>query len=387
MISKKKVARIIKKVISAISGIIPKNNKKIIFKSRPDISGNAKALSDFISKNHNDYKIIWLVESDCRTNDLDINIIKTGTFKSLYHYFTSKYIITTHNEMIGTKAASQIYISLWHGMPLKKICYLGEFDNVGMEDYSANRIATSEIMRSIISACFREKANNVYITGQPRNDFLFQSRPINVTDKKSRINKKKIIYAPTFRENQTALQYSDGSAIKENNFLRVTDFNIEALDAFLDENNAELFIKLHPFEEKTFISTELTNNITIIKTETLHEINLDINHLLNKMDILVTDYSSIYFDYMLLDRPICFLVPDIDAYGNSRGGFTLEPVKYWMPGAHTFSQYSLQDELKKLLDGQDDYQEQRNMVNNIINFYKDENSSERVFQKFFISNK
>nr|WP_245677296.1 CDP-glycerol glycerophosphotransferase family protein [Candidatus Arsenophonus triatominarum] len=335
-----------------------------------------------MSKKHYDYEIIWLVESNCEAKNC--TIIKSGTLKSFYHYFTSKYIVTTHNEMIGTTSNSQIYVSLWHGMPLKKIGYLG-FDSVGMEDYSANRIATSEIMRSVISACFREKANNVYITGQPRNDFLFENRAIDFTDKISKTNRKKIIFAPTFRENQTSLKYSDGDAIKENNFFRVTDFNIEALDIFLDENNAELFIKLHPFEEKTFISTELTKNITIIKTETLQEINLDINHLLNKMDILITDYSSIYFDYMLLDRPICFLIPDIDEYENLKGGFILEPVTFWMPGAHIFNQNSLQNELKKLLNGQDDYQKQRNTINNLINFYKDENSSERVFQKFFIS--
>lgn len=286
--------------------------------------------------------------------------------------------------MVGITSSSQIYISLWHGMPLKKIGYLG-FDSVEMEDYSANRIATSEIMRSVISACFREKANNVYITGQPRNDFLFENKAIDFIDKISKTNKKKIIFAPTFRENQTSMKYSNGDPIRENNFFRVTDFNIEIFDTFLDKNNAKLFIKLHPFEEKTFISTKLTKNITVIKTETLQKINLDINHFLNKMDILITDYSSIYFDYLLLDRPICFLIPDIYAYKNLRGDFILEPVTFWMPGPHIFNQNSLQSELKKILNGQDSYQKQRNIINDLINFYKEKSSSERVFQRFFIS--
>ncbi|CNH13188.1 CDP-glycerol glycerophosphotransferase family protein [Yersinia pekkanenii] len=383
MISKKQVVRVIKKTVSILSRLIPKNDKKIIFKSRPDLSGNAKALSDFIISNHPNYKVIWIVEDDGKFNNISFDVIKTGTIKSLYHYFTSKYIVTTHNEMIGTKATSQIYISLWHGMPLKKICYLGEFDNVGMEDFSAHRIATSEVMRSIISACFREKANNVYITGQPRNDFLFQYQPLDFISTIPNTTKKKIIYAPTFRQNQKALKYSDGTPIVNNNFLRVIDFDIKLLDIFLETNNAELFIKLHPFEEETFISVELTKNITIIKTETLQTRNLDINHLLSNMDILITDYSSLYFDYMLLNRPICFLIPDIDIYGDSRGGFTLEPVNFWMPGAQTNSQQSLQDELKKLLNGQDDYQDQRDRINNVINFHKDGNSSARVFQQFF----
>ncbi|MFS1563925.1 MAG: CDP-glycerol glycerophosphotransferase family protein [Candidatus Arsenophonus phytopathogenicus] len=62
----------------------------------------------------------------------------------------------------------------------------------------------------------------------------------------------------------------------------------------------------------------------------------------------MTDYSSIYFVYMLLDRPICFLIPDIDTYENLKSGFILEPVTFWMPGAHIFNQNSLQNELKKI---------------------------------------
>ncbi|AMA64729.1 CDP-glycerol:poly(glycerophosphate) glycerophosphotransferase [Candidatus Arsenophonus lipoptenae] len=377
MISRKKFIKIIKKIISILSLFIPKNNKKIIFKSIPDLSGNAKALSEFISKNCHGYQILWLVSSNIESDSF--NVIKSGTLKSFYHYFTSKYVVTTHNEMIGTTSSSQTYISLWHGMPLKKIGYLG-FDSIGMEDYSANRIATSEITRSVISACFREKANNIFITGQPRNDFLFENRIIDFINNN---DKNKIIFTPTFRVNQKSLKYSDGIAIKNNNFFRVTDFNIKILDSFLEEQNAELFIKLHPFEENTLISTELTKNITIIKTDMLQKRNLDINHLLNKMDILITDYSSIYFDYLLLDRPICFLIPDIDIYQSLKNGFILEPVNFWMPGAHIFNQYSLQNELKKILSGKDKYQKQRAIINNLINFHKDENSSERVFQRFF----
>ncbi|EHT8035315.1 CDP-glycerol glycerophosphotransferase family protein, partial [Escherichia coli] len=194
------------------------------------------------------------------------------------YYFTSKYVITTHNEMIGPIATNQKYISLWHGMPFKKICYLGENDHQGMIDYSAIRIATSEVMRSIISASFREKANNVYITGQPRNDFLF--KPISLTDIgiKSIKNKKIVMFAPTFRMNNEDIRYSDGAEIIDNNFLRVNDFCMEEIDYYLEQSNLHLILKLHPYEEEYFrgIAT-LSSNITIISSDELTQKNIDLN--------------------------------------------------------------------------------------------------------------
>ena len=380
MISKKNVIRCGKKIFSMINNLIPKKKNKVIFKSRPDVSGNAKAFSDYLVTNQKEFEVVWIVESEGRFQPGPVKYVRKGSFSALLHYVTSRYIVTTHNEMIGTRASSQNYISLWHGMPLKKICYLGEYDYKGMEDFSANRIATSEIMRAIISACFCEKANNVYVTGQPRNDFLYHNQGIKFP---GAAEKKTILYAPTFRENQEAAAYSDGKEISDNNFLRVTDFNMATLDDFLEKHNAQLFIKLHPYEENAFIDTNLSDNIKVIKTDFFQQHNLDVNHLLRDIDILVTDYSSMYFDYMLLNRPICFLIPDLQSYANSRGGFTLQPVEWWMPGAHIQSQFALQDELEKLLSGHDDYINHRTRVNSIINLYKDGKNSERVFRQFF----
>lgn len=380
MIIKKHLIRWGKKIFSLINNLIPKNKNKVIFRSRPDVSGNAKAFSDYLITNQKAFEVIWLVENEVFLKSDPIKYVKKGSFSALLHYVTSRYIVTTHNEIIGTKANSQVYISLWHGMPLKKIAYLSEQEYIGMEDFPAKRIATSEVMRSIIAAAFHEKASNVYITGQPRNDYLFHQLSIDVFDKK---NKKTILYAPTFRENQNSGGYSDGEAISESNFLRVPDFDIDALDRFLEHHDAQLLIKLHPFEENAFIDVTLTRNIKIIRTSALQELGLDINHLLRDVDILITDYSSVYFDYMLLNRPIIFVIPDLDSYSTSRGGFALQPVDWWMPGAHTDNQDGLQKELQKLLCGKDEYLEKREVVNNIINYYKDGKSSERVFKKFF----
>lgn len=384
---KKTIIRILKKTIGLLNSFIYKKNNRVYLFSIPDYTGNSKAMSDYLINEHpGKYELVWSVSkpSSILNNNNTINMVKKGSLKSYIYFFTSKYIISTHNEMVSICGNNQVYISLWHGMPFKKICYLGKTDYIGMENYSAKRIATSEITRSIISASFCEKANNVYITGQPRNDLLF--RPYNVSNIIPSISKEKklLLYIPTFRENRNNKKYSDGSCINGDNFLRVDDFNITQLNNFLDENNCILLLKLHPYEEEYFHNkNELSNNIYILNSQLMNSAGIDINQLLSQCHTLITDYSSIYLDFLIIEKPIIFLVPDIKEYALSRGGFTLEPYDFWMPGYKIETQQDLLLTLKKLLDEKDEYIEKRRIVNTIINKFTDNKNSERVYNEFF----
>ncbi|SNY64158.1 CDP-glycerol glycerophosphotransferase, TagB/SpsB family [Enterobacter sp. CC120223-11] len=338
-------------------------------------------MSDYIEKNNPEYELIWSVSDVVKIGTSSkIKLINSKTLKELYYYFTSSIIMTTHNEMVGAVAKNQSYISLWHGMPMKKICYLGEYDYKGMIDYPATRIATSEIMRSIISASFHEKANNVMITGQPRNDYLFEPISLGEIGISHAEGKKIVMYIPTFRQNNEDERYSDGEKIKNNNFFRVEDFDIEALDYYLDNNNIHLVLKLHPYEESSLgVKGEITNNITIIDTENLNKKNIDVNQIIPWADCLITDYSSVYFDFLLLNKPIVFLVPDLPQYRAARGGFTLEPFEYWTPGQKTMTQRDLIQALTDVFDGSDDkYSGQRKVINDLINHHQDSASCSRV---------
>jgi len=374
---KKNLRKITISLISLFNLAIPKKNNRVFFKSKPDYSGNCKALSDYIIDGNLPYELVWSTKKEIE-NKFFITV-STNTLKELFYYFTSKYIVTTHNEMIGPIAKNQIYISLWHGMPFKKICYLGEFDHKGMVDYSAIRIATSEVMRSIISASFREKANNVYVTGQPRNDFLF--KPVQLTDLgiKNCQDKKVIMLAPTFRMNNEDKNYSDGDDIIDDNFLRVEDFCLEEIDSYLEKSGIHLILKLHPYEEAYFkgVAT-LSPNITIIDSDELTKKDIDLNQILPLVDVLITDYSSIYLDYLILNKPLIYLVPDVEMYSASRGGFTLEPFDFWTPGDKVTNQLGLLNSIDRIISGNDDFAQRRKDVNSIINKYNDDNNSQRV---------
>ncbi|EHU5190398.1 CDP-glycerol glycerophosphotransferase family protein [Vibrio parahaemolyticus] len=388
--AKAKIKEIALFVIKIINFLVPKNKNRILFKSIPDFSGNCKALFDYLYSNHPHFDLVWAVSaSDLKMGSYSgtNKMVTFGTIKFYYYYLTSGTIVTSHNELVSTSVSNQNYLSLWHGMPFKKICYLSPYDYQGMKDISVFRIATSELTRAIISASFREKANKVVITGQPRNDFLFEKK--DIVESRWNISKynQVLSYIPTFRENQADSRnidgrYSDGLAINDVNFLRVSDFDLKEVNRYLEINNYLLLVKLHPFEELSLKDKYLGKNIKIVDSKFMMDNHLDVNHLLAFTDLLISDYSSVYFDFLILDRPIVFLVPDLNTYALSRGGFTLEPFEYWTPGAKVHSQRSLLSAVDGSFSDNDKFSTKRSEVSMLINKYNDNSNSRRVFDAF-----
>ena len=378
---KKILSKAAKKIVSCVNGMVPKNKKRVIFITNPDFTGNGMAFYDFLHDNHKDYELIWFLKNMDETDHVQgVTYVRQNSLQAFWIYLRSKYIITTHNEMIGIKSANQVYLSLWHGMPLKKIGYLADSEASNMEAYSAERIATSELMRAIIASSFKEDASKVHVMGQPRNDYLFNK--VNILDSIPE-NYKKILYMPTFRQNTNNSNFSDGKGIENNNFFRVKDFDLLALNAFLEQNKCVMYLKFHPFEERLLPDNLESQYIKVITSTYCKSRKIDINSILAEIDLLITDYSSVYFDYLILNRPMIFLTPDIQEYSLQRGGYTLEPVEYWMPGKHVTLQSEVLQEIEKLFKSEDEFSIKRQEINSLINRYSDANNCQRLYDKFF----
>lgn len=217
-------------------------------------------------------------------------------------------------------------VNLWHGIPLKKIQADNIFDTVrhpknmwekfktfprrlSDEKPSHYVLTTSDYMVPIFSSAFRTK--NVLTSGYPRNDGLISDVIENVlTDReeqdKNKIdvqintgNKKMIYYMPTFRDS-------------EKKFLEI--MNLDAFREFLRQNNMIFCTKLHPKSKlKRQFNEIMGDNIFVIDADS------DPYVFLEMADVLVTDYSSIYFDFLLADKPIVFFDYDLKEYlENSR---------------------------------------------------------------------
>ena len=121
------------------------------------------------------------------------------------------------------------------------------------------------------------------------------------------------------------------------------------------------------------------SNILIFRNDDLLSNDLDLYELLNASDILITDYSSVFYDFLLLDKPMIFTPTDIDSY-RERKGFLVESFENWVPGPKAFNQGELQLEINKCLAEKNYYAEKRNWQLRLQHRYKDGNSSERLWK-------
>lgn len=323
-------------------------------------------------------------------NKYEVSLVNLSDRKDSYYLdlIQSKMIVRTHYEDFYYDN-SQINIQLWHGFPLKGLGYMNKYTNQIVKDKNHKQWANTSAIASysqtystLINACYALKENKYKITGMPRNDLLLTSNGrqnlSNVLDVDIE-NKKVILYMPTYRHSI----YGDinGNA-GEFNIFDVDEINEATLDNFLEKLGAIMIFKFHPLqirEAVKAIEKKKLKNIFVVEDNILIEKDLDFYEIANAADILITDYSSIYFDYLLLDRPIIFTPLDIEEYEENRG-FLLEPLDFWAPGPKCKNFNELKVEIKKSLVDDEYYKEERKIIRDIVHRYKDANSGERVWK-------
>ncbi|MBN2980620.1 CDP-glycerol glycerophosphotransferase family protein [Cohnella algarum] len=342
-------------------------------KARPEIalisnsfSGcNARALYEFIP--------------DKIKEQFEVQLITENSENNVAH---ADVVVTTHRNF--TLKGDHINIELWHGFPLKAMGRMNiqTEDSANVESWlEVQGIASySALYTTLMSACFPARGRQFYITGVPRNDYLFYSNGRQCLENVLNVslnNQKILFYMPTFRTYQ-----SRGTIEGARDWSRLfdfEDFNHLRFKKFLERNNIALVVKLHNFEEQSFMDQAIQHpNIHLINDALLEEHALDLYQVLNAAGMLITDYSSIYFDYLLLNRPILFTATDLEEYRSTRG-FLLEPYDWWTPGDKANSQAEMENYILNALEGRDSHDQQRKVIRNLVHHYQDGHSAERVW--------
>jgi CDP-glycerol glycerophosphotransferase (TagB/SpsB family) len=367
-------------------------NNKIVILSTANMDSNSRALYNNVPKEIKEkFNIVFLTYGSLSNKQFLSESL-------IYEFLTGKYFIgETHESafLMWQKLDCQTYIETWHGMPIKSTVdfdYLKKHINqkgippVFNMDYC---ISCSSLYTYQMSLSFGLNPCKFAITGYPRNDYMFGN---NKTDIFSRLNfsnfqnKKILYYMPTYRANVE--RKSDGeysfSFRKENSIwsslFGFEGLSIENFTKFLDENNILLLLKIHPAEEARVMSEigELNSkSIILITTRMLKESNMENYRLLGISDALITDYSSVYFDYLLLDKPIIFTINDKETYSR---GFMFNPPEPWMPGEKPENQQQLETAVTNALYGEDVFKAERTQLKNMSHKYQDGQSTIRVWE-------
>ena len=226
------------------------------------------------------------------------------------------------------------------------------------------------------SYIFNKNADEIVIYPQPRYEFLRKcygrDNLQKILDIELNDYNKVIMYAPTFRN---GLGEINGS-LNSKNILNLEEYDEQKLINYLEKNKYLLILKMHPSEENSIKLNNKTKNIILLKDEDMLENLITINEVLNGIDLLVADYSSIYVDYINLLRPILFVNTDIEKYEKERGIFFNSNI-FWFPGPQVNKIEEFTNEIDKLLNDKQYYKKERIEFNNIIN-----NAAEMSCDKF-----
>ena len=254
----------------------------------------------------------------------------------------------------------RVIVNLWHGIPLKKIALmdpnLGKmarvyFRKIFTENYTWI-LTCSKALIPIMAESFAIEQEKIKVWGQPRNDMLFKENAAKEILKKIYPDLPEyrgiILYAPTFRDYASTELFP------------FEDYDKDKLEAFLEKEKLLICLRTH-ISEKGTAEKYLSERVVYLGNEQME----DIMEILNIFDLLITDYSSIYIDYLILNRPMIFLPYDKEKYLQGRGmNFEYDKVT---PGAKPESLREFMDRIHETFSGKDPYFAERQRCNDFFN--------------------
>lgn len=334
---------IFRRVTCLISCCLPINGKKIVVSSYygRGYGDNPKYIVEKLLENKSRCQIIWLVYNKTEAVSLPEKVIpcKRNSFSAIYHLCTSKVWLDNCRRTFMIKRKKQFYIQTWHGMALKRIERDVEenlsksYVKTAKKDSKAIDIIISEskYMTEIYQKSFWYNGDIVE-WGSPRNDIIVNHHKVNYLKNKicdyynQPLETKFVLYAPTFRKSKDLEPYSvDFARLKQQCDKKFG-------------GNFIVLLRLHPnIADK---SDEMNVNDKFVLNASFYP---DMQELLAVSDVVISDYSSLMFDFALSGKPCFQFATDIENYKLDRN-FYLEMDK--LP----FDLATNNDELEKNID-------------------------------------
>lgn len=358
--------------------IYPKD-KKMVLIGIPNASfynDNSKYFFEFLyEKDSIDFNFYLLTKNKKLytklKNQFGHHIIYAFSFEALSIYLRSKFVLITNGNgdifpFLPTNK-KQIVINMWHAITFKNVGYLSKVNVQGKINLNLNYfLVSSETERESMMRAFRYQKETFKIFGLPRNDIYFNQK--NATPQAK--EKTTILYLPTFRD------------FAPTEFFPFADLDKNELTHFLSTNNIEIIIKPHKRDSTNQRLLDIVKDNPSIRIKTSIVNDIDIQQMLLDCDILLTDYSSVYFDFLLLDRPIIYIPYDLEHYLEERGLlFDFDEVTC---GDKVFTQKEFIESIKNNIENPAKDRELRAAVTQVFHQYNDGQASERLFN--FIKN-
>ncbi len=353
----------------------------ILFESAPDFSDNTlRVFNELVKRGVNKkYKLIWILNSDENLNSnrfSDVRNVKTVSRNSrifrYYYCYTARLMICCNN-FLPKRNKKQKVVFLGHGAAIKDV--RGKYEVP--ESYSDDKgITLSDFTAKYDAKTLNAPSDFMIPLGYPRNDVLFENK-IDL-EKLFKLKANKYIYwLPTFRQHCRAEDRRCSSIAipiiyNEDNAVRINEY--------AKSKNAAIILKPHPAQDLSYIKKLNLSNILFIDNSFLKYNAVDNYRVLGSCDALITDYSSVMYDYMLVNKPIGLCWEDIEEYKKLEGLiFNDEELEAVTAGC--FKIYNCEDFeafINEVALDKDSLKQKREETCSFLHKYEDENSTARV---------
>lgn len=327
-------------MIRPISFITPRIKKKWVIGNKTGWNDNSKYLTIELTKNNpENLRIIWIAKNR-EQRDLvrtkGVEAYSKWSIKGIYHTLTAGafFYSSSISDINYWTSGRAFKLNMWHGVGLKKL---------GMKQsdvYNPHSLTTkiltpffydkptffigpSDMMSRHFADCYQLEDSRMLKIGYPRNEFIlkdkgfildhikkFESDKTCDLVKKIEHSQKVYIYMPTFRDDQ-------------HDFIKASGLDFQKLNELLKEKDSLLLLKLHPATRVDSINFDALDNIIAIDK------TVDIYPILPFTDVLITDYSSIYYDYILLkDKDVILFPFDYEEYISNSRDFAYDYLTY-----------------------------------------------------------
>ena len=319
------VLRLLRLTLSVLSRVVPQS-RSVLVSAYPESEGNALEMARALLQRY-DGQVVWLREAGpapaevLELADSGLVLVPKASLRGLWAYLRAEVVFFTHGLYGSPRPVPRKpIVNLWHGDGPKDV---RPENGVGGMIASTWFVGSTGLFSGYQAAAFGVPADHVLITGNPRTDQLWR----HVEDQRLRrlgITGDFVVWMPTFRRTRAVgamrEQSEAGAGTGPDGGAEVA-----ALLRGLRDRGLQLVIKPHPMDAE---ERRWDGAVTLTDAD-LVDAGVSLYALLGVSSGLVTDYSSVWVDYLLLDRPMAFLVPDRETYTRQ---LLPADVLGWAPG-------------------------------------------------------
>jgi CDP-glycerol glycerophosphotransferase (TagB/SpsB family) len=245
----------------------------------------------------------------------DVRLVDAGSLRGLWTFLRARVVVHTHGLYgIPPRSRRQLYINLWHGWGSKELAVRPP---VAARQSDVVTVCSASGQRAV-AAAWGLDPSAVVVTGLPRNDVLVATGSRPRPDALNRVmttGVPLVLWLPTYRRSTIGELRVDG--IPFDNDFQLPDCHRADIEALAEGLGVHIILKTHPMSAVCEPGT--SGRVTVWEQQDLLAAGLSLYELMGQADLLVTDYSSVWVDYLLLDRPIVFVAADDDEYAATRG--------------------------------------------------------------------